>query len=92
MAFAVDAASILGVLGDTAGQAVDMSATEHNVFAMLVKWLCVVTPVGEPCHVVQRKLGPPLWAAGQVHGDYLAAVGRQRALGNGARQWNDLER
>ena len=31
-------------------------------------------------------------AAGQVHGDYLAAVGRQRALYNGARQWKDLER
>ena len=53
--------------------------------AMLVKWLCLLTPLGEPCHVVQRKLGHALEAAGQVHGDYLAAVGRQRALYNGAR-------
>ena len=27
-----------------------------------------------------------------MHGDYLAAVGRQRSLYNGARQWKDLER
>ena len=56
------------------------------MFAMLVKWLSLLTPLGEPCHVVQRKLGLALEAAGQVHADYLAAVGRQRALYNGARQ------
>ena len=91
-AFAVDGASNLGVRGATARQAVDVSAMEHNVFAMLVKWLSLLTPLGEPCHVVQRKLGLALEAAGQVHGDYLAAVGRQRALYNGARQWKDLQR
>ena len=92
VAFAVDGASNLGVRGATARQAVDVSAMEHNVFAMLVKWLCLLTPLGEPCHVVQRKLGLALEAAGQMHGDYLAAVGRQHALYNGARQWKDLER
>ena len=54
------------------------------MFAMLVKWLCLLTTLGEPCHVVQRKLGHALEAACQVHGDYPAAVGRQRALYNGA--------
>ena len=92
VAFAVDGASNLGVRVATARQAVDVSAMEHNVFAMLVKWLSLLTPLGEPCHVVQRKLGLALEATGQVHGDYLAAVGRQRALYNGARQWKDLER
>ena len=92
VAFAVDGASHLGARGATARQAVDVSATEHNVFAMLVKWLSLLTPRGEPCHVVQRKPGLALEAAGQVHGDYVAAVGRQRALYNGARQWKDLER
>ena len=84
--------SNLGVRGATARQAVDVSAMEHNVFAMLVKSLSLLTPPGEPCHVVQRKLGLALEAAGHVHGDYLAAVRRQRALYNGARQWEDLER
>ena len=65
---------------------------EHNVFDMLVKWLSLLTSLGEPCHVVPRKLGLALEAAGQVHGDYLADVGRQRALYNGARQWKDLKR
>ena len=92
VAFAVDVASNLGVRGATARQAVHVSAMEHNVFAMLVKWLSLPTPLAEPCHVVQRKLGLALEAAGQVHGDYLAALGRQRALYNGARQWKDLER
>ena len=92
VAFAVDGASNLGVRGATARQAVDVSAMEHNVFAMLVKWLSLLTPLGQPCHVVQRKLCLALEAAGQVHADYLAAVGRQRALYNGARQWKDLER
>ena len=88
----MDGASNLGVRGATARQVVDVSAMEHNVFVMLVKWLCLLTPLGEPCHVVQRKLGLALEAAGQVHGDYRVAVGRQCALYNGARQWKDLER
>ena len=92
VAFAVDGASNLGMCGATARRAVNVSAMEHNVFAMHLKWLSLLTPLGEPCHVVQRKLGPALEAAGQVHGDYLAAVGRQRALCNGARRWKDLER
>ena len=37
VAFVVDGASNLGVRGATAQQAVDVSAMEHNVFAMLVK-------------------------------------------------------
>ena len=92
VAFAVDGASNLGVRGAAARQGVDVSAMEHNVVAMLVQWLSLLTPLGEPCHVVQRKLGLALEAAGQVHGDYLAAVGGQRGLYNGARQWRDLER
>ena len=77
VALAVDGASNLGVRGATARQAIAVSTMEHNVFDMLVKWLFFLTPIGEPCHVVQRKLGD---------------VGRQRALYNGARQWKDLER
>ena len=92
VAFAVVGACNLGLRGATARQALDVPAMEHNVFAMLVKWLCLLTPLGEPCHVVQRKLVLALEAAGQVHGDYLAAVGRQRALYNGARQRKDLQR
>ena len=92
VAFDVDGASNLGVRVASARQAVDVSAMEHNVFAMLVKWLCLLIPLGEPCHVVLRKLGLALEGAGQVHGDYLAAVGRQRALYNGAHQWKDLKR
>ena len=46
VAFAVDGASNLGVCGATARQAVDQSAMEHNVFAMLVKWLYLLTPPG----------------------------------------------
>ena len=92
VAFAVDGASHLGVRSATARQAVDVSAMEHNVFATPVKWLSFLTPLGEQCHVVQRKLGLALEAAGKVHGDYLAAVVRQRALYNGARQWKDLQR
>ena len=84
VAFAVDGACNLGVRGATARQAIDMSATKHNVFATLVKWLCLLTPLVEPCHVVQRKLGHALEAAGQVHAHYLVAIGRQRALYNGA--------
>ena len=90
--FALDGASNLGVRGATARQAVDVSAMEYNTFAMLVKWLSLLAPPGEPCHVVQRKLGLAFEAAGQMHGDYPAAVRRQRALYNGARQWKDLGR
>ena len=50
--FAVDGASNLGVCGATARQAIDVSAMEHNVFAMLLKGLSLLTPLGEPCHVV----------------------------------------
>ena len=92
VAFAVDDDSNLGVRGATARRAVDVSAMDHHMFAMLVKWLSLLTPLGEPCHAFQHKLGLALEATGQVHGDYLAAVGRQRALYNGARQWKDLER
>ena len=87
----MDAASHLGVCGATARQALDVSSMEHIVFAMLVEWLCLLTSLDEPCHVVQRKRGHALDAAGQVYSDHLAAVGRHRALHNGVRQWQDLE-
>ena len=44
-----------------------------------------MTPLGDPCHMLQRKLGLALEAAGLTHVDYLAAVDRQRGLYNGAR-------
>ena len=54
VAFHVDGASNLGVRGAIARQAVDVSAMDHNVVAMLVKCWCLLNPLGEPCHVVQR--------------------------------------
>ena len=51
-----------------------------------------MTPMGEPCHVLQRKLGHALEAAGPTHVDYMAEVYCQRALYNGARQWKELQK
>ena len=90
--FAVDGASNLGVRGASARQVVDVSIIESNVFALIGKWLVLMTPLGEPCHVLQRKLGLALEAAGPTHVDYLAAVNRQRGLYNGARQWKELQK
>ena len=55
--FTVDGASNLGVRGASARQVVDVSIIESNVFALIGKWLVLMTPLGEPCHVLQRKLG-----------------------------------
>ena len=90
--FAVDRASNLGVRGARARQVVDVSAIESNVFALIGRWLVLMTPLGEPCHVLQRKPGPALEAAGPTHADYMAAVDRQRGLYNGARQWKELQK
>ena len=90
--FAVDGASNLGVRGASAWQVVDVSTIENNVFALIGTWLVLMTPMGEPCHVLQRKLGHALQAAGPTHADYMAAVDRQRALYNGARQLKELQK
>ena len=90
--FAVDGASNLGVRGATARQVVDVSIIESNVFALIWKWLVLMTPLGEPCHVLQRKLRLALEAAGPTHVDYMAAVDRQRGLYSGARQWKELQK
>ena len=95
--FAVDGASNLGVRGASARQVVDVSIIESNVFALIGKWLVLMTPLGEPCHVLQRKLGLALEAAGPTHVDYLAAVNRQRGLWgttgySGAPQWKELQK
>ena len=90
--FAMDRASNLGVRGASARQVVDVSIIERHVFALIGKWLVLMTPLGEPCHVLQRKLGLALEAAGPTHVDYLAAVNRQRGLYNGARQWKELQK
>ena len=84
--FAVDGACNLGVRGASARQVVDVSIIESNVFAVIGKWLVLMKPLGEPCHVLQRKLGFALEAAGPTHVDYMAADNRQRGLYNGARQ------
>ena len=89
--FAVDGASNLGVRGASARQVVDVATIENNVFTLIGTWLVLMTPMGEPCHVLQRKLGHALEAAGPTHADYMAAVDRQRALYHGARQWKELQ-
>ena len=92
MTFAVDMASNLGVRGDSVRQAIDISTIENNVLALIGTWLVLMTPLGEPCHVLQRKLGHALEAAGPTHVEYMASVDRQRALYNGARQWKQLQK
>ena len=44
--FAVDGASNLGVRGASARQVVDVSIIESNVFALIGKWLVLMTPLG----------------------------------------------
>ena len=80
--FAVDGDSNLGVRGNDARQVVDVSTIENNGFALIGTWLVLMTPVGEPYHVLQRKLGHVFDAAGPTHADYMAPVDRQRALYN----------
>ena len=67
--FVVDGASNLGVRGASARQVVDVSIIENNLFALIGKWLVLMTPLGEPCHVLHRKLGLALEAAGPTHVD-----------------------
>ena len=74
--FAVNGASNLGVPGASARQVVDVSIIESNVFALIGRWLVLMRPLGEPCHVLQRKLGLALEAAGPTHADCMAAVDR----------------
>ena len=90
--FVVDGASNLVVRGASARQVVDVSIVESNVFALIGQWLVLMTPLGEPCHVLQRKLGLVLEAAGPTHVDYMAAVDRQRGLYSGAWQWKELQK
>ena len=65
---------------------------KHFGQCLVHAWLVLMTPLGEPCHVLQRKLGHALEAAGPTYADYIAAVDRQRALYNGARQWKELQK
>ena len=88
----MDGASNLGVRGASAWQVVDVSIIESNVFALIGRWLVLMTPLGEPCHLLQRKQGLALQAAGPTHADYMAAFDRQRALYNGARHWKELQK
>ena len=90
--FAVDGASNLGVWGASARQAVDVSTIENNLSALIGTWLVLMAPMGELCHVMRRKLGHTLEAASPTHVDYMAAVDRQRAVYNGARQWKELQK
>ena len=83
--FAVDGASNHGVRGASARHVLDVSIIESNVFALIGRWLVLMTPLGEPCHVLQRNFGLALEAVGRTHVDYMAAVDRQRGLCNGAR-------
>ena len=92
MTFAVNGASNLSVRGASARQVVDVSTIENNVFALIGRWLVLMTPLGEPCHVLQCQLGHALEAGGPTHADYMAAMNRQRALYNGARQWKKLHK
>ena len=54
--FLVDGASNLRVQGAGARQVVDVSTIENNMFAFVGTWLVLMTPMCEPCHVLQRKL------------------------------------
>ena len=88
----MDGPSNLGVRGASARQVVDVSIIESNVFALSGRWFGLMTPLGVPCHVLQRTPGNALEAAGPTHVDYMAAVDRQQALYNGARQWKELQK
>ena len=76
----MEGASNLGVRGASARRVVDVSIIERNVFALIGKWLVLMTPLGEPCHVLRRKLGLVLEASGPTLVDYMAAVDRQQGL------------
>ena len=86
----MDGASNLGVRGASARPVVPVSIIESNVFALIGRSLVLMTPLAEPCHVLPRKLGLALEAAGPTHADYMATLDRQRGLHNGARQWKEL--
>ena len=65
--FEVDMASNLGVRGTSARQVVDISTIENNAFALIGTWLGLMTAMGEPCHVLLRKLGHAFEAAVPRH-------------------------
>ena len=90
--FAVEGASNFGMRGASARQIVDACTIENNVCALIGTWLVPMTPMGEPCHVLQGKLGHVLEAAGPTNFDYMASVDCQRALYNGARQWKQMQK
>ena len=90
--FVMDWASNLRVRGASARQVVDVSTIENIVFALIGTWLVLMTLHCEPCHVLQSKLGHAKEAAGPTHANYMAAVDRQRALCNGARQLKELQK
>ena len=90
--FAVDGVSTLGVRRGSTRQDVDVSTIEDNVFAMIGTWLVLMTPISEPYHVLQCKLGHALEAAIPTHVEHKAAVDRQRALYNAIRQWKELQK
>ena len=88
----MDGASHPRVRGASARQVVDVSTIENNVFALIATWLVLMTPMGEPCHVWQRRMGHALEATRPTHVDCMAALNRQRALYDGARQWKELQK
>ena len=51
-----------------------MSTIENNVFALVGTWLVLMTPLSEPCHVLQRKLGHALHAVGPTNTEHLVAM------------------
>ena len=75
--FPLDGASNLGVRGANAQQVVEVSIIENNMFALIGRWLVLMTRLSEPCHVLHaswvmhwRLLAHPmlitrqLWIAG----------------------------
>ena len=68
------------------------SNTDCGSEILIGTWFVLMTPTGEPCHVLQRKLGHALEAVGPPHADYMVAEDRQRTLYNGARQWKEMQK
>ena len=61
------------------------------MFPFFGTWLLLMTPLGEPCHVLQRKSGDAWEAVGPTHVEYMATVDQQRALYNVVRQWEEFQ-
>ena len=90
--FALDRVPNPGVRSANAQQAVDVSTIENYVFALIGTWLVLMTPFGEPYHLMQRKLGHALEVAGPARVEYMGPVHRQRAFYHGARQWKEFQK